>query len=206
MKLGPRYKIAKRLGAPIFEKTQTQKFLLSQARRDKAKKTGSKRPKQFSDYKKQLLEVQKLRLGYGITERQLSGYIKEAMRASSGSPAENLVAALESRLDNVVYRLGLVRTRRAGRQLVAHGHVTVGGKRTTVPSHRLAPGAAFAIREGSRSSVLFENLTERLAEHTAPSWLSFDLSGLSGAMTSLPTMDSVDLIADISAVLEFYSR
>ena len=114
MKIGPKYKIAKRLGAAIFEKTQTAKFELSAARGG-MKRTG-KRPAQASDYKKQLIEKQKMRFSYGISEKQLSRYVQEAMDAG-GDPAKLLIDRLESRLDYVVYRMGLAKTRRLARQM-----------------------------------------------------------------------------------------
>lgn len=206
MKIGPRFKIAKRLGAPIFEKTQTRQFQLSQARAEKAasrKKTGKRGG---SDFKRQLTEVQKVRFGYGITESQLSRYIKAATEKKGAMPAATLLASLESRLDNVIYRIGLVDTRRAARQMVSHGHITINGRRVTVPSLSVTPGMKIAVREGSKGSVLFQNLTERLAEKKTPAWISFDIGTLSGEMKTVPTTDSVDLIGDFGAVLEFYSR
>ena len=114
MIIGPKYKIAKRLGAPIFEKTQTQKFALSEAR---AGRNKSKRAGMSSDYKRQLIEKQKMRFSYGISEKQLSRYVKEAF-AQGHQPITQLIARLESRLDNVVYRLGFAQTRRLARQMV----------------------------------------------------------------------------------------
>src|SRR5262245_8692490 len=129
MKIGPKYKIAKRLGAPVFEKTQTQKFALSEAR--KAKNVRKKRGGAASDYSKQLTEKQKMRYTYGITEKQLRRYVDEAA-ATGHQPIALLIARLESRLDNVVYRLGLAPTRLGARQMVSHGHVTVNGRKLTI--------------------------------------------------------------------------
>jgi small subunit ribosomal protein S4 len=116
MKIGPKYKIAKRLGAPVFEKTQTQKFAVSEARGARMKKGG--RPGGASDYKKQHIEKQKMRFVYGITEKQLRRYVDEALLRNT-SPIADLVGRLESRLDNVVHKLGLAKTRRLARQIVA---------------------------------------------------------------------------------------
>src|SRR5262249_14892440 len=130
MKTVSKYKLAKRLGASIFEKTQSQKFAIAAERSAKNKK----RSRGASEFGKQLLEKQKVRVTYGISERQFSNYIEDAMASKAGAPAEMLHRALELRLDNVCYRLGLASTRRAARQMVSHGHITVNGVKTTIPS------------------------------------------------------------------------
>jgi small subunit ribosomal protein S4 len=204
MKVGPKYKIAKRLGASVFEKTQTQKFAIAQERR--APKRG--RGRGPTEYGKQLLEKQKVRITYGLTERQFSTYVREAMRvnARETSPADALHRALETRLDNVVYRLGLASTRRAARQMVSHGHVTVNGRKTNVPSRLVRIGDQIGIRVGSRDRALFENFGERFAERPLPSWLAFDAKAMTGGITQAPTTESADPAGDLVAVLSFYSR
>jgi small subunit ribosomal protein S4 len=129
MKIGPKYKICKRLGGGIFEKCQTQKFQIAEAR---ARKRGSRR-RGMSDYGKQLLEKQKVRFSYGITEKQLRKYVSSSTLAQDAVSA--IYSSLEMRLDNVVYRAGLASTRRMARQLVAHGHITVNGRKLKVPSY-----------------------------------------------------------------------
>lgn len=202
MKIGPKYKICKRLGGAVFEKCQTQKFTLSEAR---SGKTRQRRPGAMSDYKRQLFEKQKMRYTYGLSERQLARYVKESMEGG-GNPMETLMRRLESRLDNVVYRLGLAKTRRLARQMVSHGHVTVNGKRTTVPSHQVRPGDAVAIREGSKEKGLFTTITEDHVGAGVPSWLSFDLKGLSGKVSADPVYDPAEALFDPEQVLEYYSR
>lgn len=202
MKIGPKFKIAKRLGAPIFEKTQTQKFALAEARQGK---TRTRRPGAMSDYKRQLLEKQKMRFSYGISEKQLRRYVDEAMEHSR-QPIQYLVGRLESRLDNVVYRLGLAKTRQMARQMVSHGHILVNGKRFTIPSHKVTKGDTITIREGSKSSVLFENMTDRHEAAGVPNWLSFDLKSLTGTMTAEPTYQPSETLFDPEQVLEYYSR
>ena len=123
MIIGPKYKICKRLGGAVFEKCQTQKFTLAEARKKTTKSQG-KRPNAMSDYKRQLLEKQKMRYTYGLSERQLSGYVAQSVEKSA-HPGDALMLRLESRLDNVVYRLGLAKTRRLARQMVSHGHILV---------------------------------------------------------------------------------
>jgi small subunit ribosomal protein S4 len=202
MKIGPKFKIAKRLGAPIFEKTQTQKFAASAARFGDKKKNA--RPGQMSDFKKQLIEKQKMRLTYGITEKQLRKYVDEALTKSS-EPVQFLMGRLESRLDNVAYRLGLAKTRRLARQMASHGHLTVNGRKFTIPSHQLKSGDAVSVREGSRQSVLFVNLGE---EHSGsvPAWLKFDAKKLEGTVASKPIYEPTETLFDPEQVFEFYSR
>jgi len=201
MKIGPKYKIAKRLGAPIFEKTQTAKFALSEARQGRARKRGGA----ASDYKKQLIEKQKMRLIYGITEKQLSRYVKEAMM-SGHQPVANLIDRLETRLDNVVYRLGLAKTRRLARQIVAHGHIRVNDRRLNIPSHKVKQGDVISIREGSRQSVLFVELADKLDLASVPAWLKFDSKALLGTVTGSPVYEAANHMFDPEQVLEYYSR
>ena len=138
MKTGPRYKIAKRLGASVFEKAQTQKFALSA---DRSAKNKSRARGRQSEYGKQMLEKQKVRITYGLTERQFRNYVRKALAtAHDTKPTDHLHELLELRLDNVVWRLGLAKTRRGARQMVAHGHVMVAGKKSRVPSQMLSVG------------------------------------------------------------------
>jgi len=201
MKIGPKYKIAKRLGAPIFEKTQTAKFALSEARQGRTRKRGG----QASDYKKQLIEKQKMRYTYGITEKQLSRYVKESM-TSSHQPIALLIDRLETRLDNVVYRLGLAKTRRFARQMVSHGHIYVNGRKLNIPSHKLKQGDIITIREGSKNTNLFIGLTDAHDGASVPSWLSIDLKNLSGSVTGAPVFEATAFMFDPEQVLEYYSR
>ncbi len=201
MKIGPKYKIAKRLGAPIFEKTQTQKFALSAARVGKVRKG---RPAQMSDFKRQLIEKQKMRFSYGITEKQLRKYVDEAV-LKSAHPIVLLMTRLESRLDNTVYRLGFARTRRMARQMVSHGHFKVNGKKFTIPSHQVKVGDIISVRDGSRDSVLFTDGEEKFTA-TVPNWLKIDVKKLEGSVTGVPTYEPTETLFDPEQVLEFYSR
>lgn len=204
MLVGPRYKICKRLGSGVFEKCQTQKFALAEARRSANK--SKRKPRALSDFGKQHLEKQRIRFTYGITEGQLSRYVAEAVAHRGTDSAQDLVGFLERRLDNAVYRSGLAVTRRLARQMVSHGHITVNGKRVNVPSYRLKEGDVFAVREGSKARVLFTALAERLKDHTASPWIAFDAEKLSGRVASLPSHGGHDTLFDVGLVLEFYSR
>ena len=195
-----KYKIAKRLGAQIFEKTQTQKFALSEARVKKPRGRGA------SDYGKQLLEKQRIRYTYGLTEKQLSNYANAAFEEKE--PTQALHKALEMRADSAVYRAGLASTRRAARQAVSHGHITVNGKRITTPSYKVRKGDVLSVREGSRKSPLFAGLSEQRKEdtRTVPQWLNVDLGLLQAEVTGEPSYNAVESGLDYSTLFEFYSR
>ncbi len=202
MKIGPKFKIAKRLGAPIFEKTQTQKFALSEARQGK---TAKRKPGQASDYKRQLIEKQKMRFTYGITEKQLRRYVDEALLRSE-QPVLGLFSRLEQRLDNVVYRLGLAKTRRFARQMVSHGHIVLNGKKMNIPSHKVIIGDVVTIREGSKQSPMYLNFAEAFVDASIPSWLSMDAKKLEGKTTGLPSYNPTETLFDPEQVFEYYSR
>jgi small subunit ribosomal protein S4 len=203
MKIGPKYKIARRLGPAVFEKTQTQKFQLSEARH--ARKKSDKRPKPLSDFGLQLIEKQRVRFSYGITERQLSNYVKKSLETKGGNAPEKLFGMLESRLDNVVYRLGIAHTRRLARQMVSHGHFVVNGKRTTVPSYAVRVGDVVTAREGSKKSVLFANIEKKLENYSVPKWLKFDGKTLTATVDGMPALESGGAF-NLNTVFEYYSR
>lgn len=195
-----KYKIGKRLGAGVFEKCQTPKFALVEARAQK-----SKRRRPPSDYGKQMLEKQRVRYTYGLLEKQFARYVREANKA--GQPINALHTSLERRLDNTVYRLGLAPTRRAARQVVSHGHITVNGRRMNTPSYTVREGDSIAVREGSKGHGLFAALAEKAEQgNVPPAWLSFDITSLSGKVVALPQFVPGEGQLDYGAVLEFYSR
>lgn len=199
----PRYKTAKRLGASVFEKAQTQKFAISAERAEKNKKRGRGRQ---SEYGKQMLEKQKVRITYGLSEKQFRNYVRKALSTHSAKPSDALHELLEMRLDNIVWRLGLVSTRRAARQMVAHGHIMVGTKKSRVPSQSIAVNEKIAVREGSKEHGILVGFSERFAERTLPSWLSWNPKSMEGCVTERPTAASADPAGDLVAVLSFYTR
>lgn len=205
MKTGPRYKIAKRLGVSVFEKAQTQKFALSAERSAKNKQRGG-RGRQ-SEYGKQMLEKQKVRVTYGMPERQFRNYVRKALAAVHvAKPSERLHELLEMRLDNVVWRLGLASTRRAARQMVAHGHIEVNGRKTRVPSHALQVRDKIAVRAGSKNHGVLAGFADRFTERPLPSWMTWNPTAMEGAITERPTAASADPAGDLVAVLSFYTR
>lgn len=199
-----KYKIAKRLGAGVFEQTQTQKFALSEARSKDNRKRGGRRG--GSDYGRQLLEKQRVRFTYGLLERQLANYVKKATLAKNPSAA--LFTMLETRADNALYRAGLSPTRRAARQAVSHGHLTINGRRITTPSFALTAGDKLSIREGVRKSPLYASISDRAAEGTraTPNWLSVDTHLLTAEVKSQPAYTAAGSGLDFTTVFEFYSR
>lgn len=201
MKIGPRYKIARRLGASIFEKTQTQGYARSLSRKEKSGEMPT-RPK--SEFGKQLIEKQKARLSYGLSERQFAKYVKASMNAAE--PTQKLFQALESRLDNVLYRAGLAKTRLQARQMASHGHTTVNGRRVTIPSIVLREGDVVGVREGSRASSLFTGVEERTKILSAPAWLEVDGGKLTAKVVGKSSYAPGESVFDLGQVIEFYSR
>lgn len=201
MKTGPKFKIARRLGAPVFEKTQSVKYAQSVARKERAGKMPQ-RPK--SEFGQALLEKQKARFSYGLTEKQFRSYVNKALKAQN--PAQKLFSILESRLDNTLYRAGLAKTRAAARQMSSHGHVTVNGRRVTVPSILLRAGDKVGVRESSSQSPLFGEVSERMKTQTAPAWLRVEPETRVAEVTGEPTYEKGQQVFDLGIVIEFYNR
>ncbi|MEQ1500013.1 MAG: 30S ribosomal protein S4 [Parcubacteria group bacterium] len=202
MIIGPKYKIARRLGAPIFEKTQTQKFALHLER--KGKKKGFSKPK--SEFGLQLNEKQKARFIYGISEKQFSNYVKEALLKKTPNASQTIFEFLELRLDNVIYRLGFSPTRLGARQIVSHGHISINGRRVNTPSRRMKVGEKIEISARSLQKPLFANIDERLKTVTVPSWLKFDAVKKTAEIQGMPVLVKTENMFDLNTVIEFYSR
>ncbi len=202
MKIGPKYKIARRLGAPIFEKTQTQKYAM---RAQKRAQSSSSRPKAKSDFGLGMAEKQKARFGYGITSKQFTKYVKQAIE-KKGNSGEMLVRCLEGRLDNVAFRSGFAPTRQAARQMTSHGHLSVNGGKVTIPSYQVKVGDVIAIREGSKKKALFATLDEKLKTVKLPSWLKLNFDKKEVTVDGLPQAPQSELLFNVGTVLEFFSR
>lgn len=199
MKPAAKYKICRRLGAGMFEKCQTPKFVASEAKKQKS----NKRPKQLSGFGTQLIEKQKVRVSYGISEKQLQNYVDKATKAK-GIVTENLFILLESRLDNVIYRLGFAPSRRFARQMASHGHFVVNGKKVTIPSMHLRIGDVIEVREGSRKSPMFTDFAAKVKGYAWPKWLKLTPESLQAEVIGVPKNEEAFLQFD--TVLEFYSR
>ena len=202
MQIGPRYKKARYLGAPVFRKTQTQKFAL----RSEAKgKTTKGRRGGKSEFGRQMLEKQKARYSYGVSSGQFTNYVKKALK-TTGDNAKNLLHVLEGRLDNVILRAGFAPSRSAARQMVSHGHIVVNGKKVTVPSYVVCLGDKVTIREGSKKKVIFAKLDEDLKNNKTPAWLVINPETKEIKIEGEPSVDVTELLFDVKSVLEFYTR
>ena len=175
-----------------------------------AKKTTNRNPKgqmrrKQSEYGRQLNEKQKVKFVYGILEKQFRGYYEKAVRMP-GKAGDNLLIQLESRLDNVVFRLGFAATRREARQLVNHGHFTVNGKKVNIPSYQVKPGMVITLKESSRSIERFKLNLEANAYHVIPKWLDFDAANMVGKVVAAPTREDIDLPIEEHLIVELYSK
>lgn len=161
--------------------------------------------RKLSDYGIQLREKQKMRRIYGVRETQFRLYVKEATRRT-GVTGENLLAILETRLDNVVYRLGLATSRDQARQFVNHGHILVNGKRVDIPSYQVRPNEMIEVKEDARKIPPLVASVQASGGRAMPSWLSFDANQFKGTIVSAPTRDDIDTDVQESLIVEFYSR
>ena len=166
---------------------------------------GQKRARRPSDYAVRLREKQKLRRIYGISERQFRNLFEEASK-KKGVTGSVFLGLLESRLDNVVYRLGFAVSRRQARQLVRHGHITVNGRRVDLPSSRVRPGDEIAVAEKSRTLELIRQNLEAMKGRKVGPWLSLDVEGMKGKFLRLPDREDLALPVNEQLVIEFYSR
>ena len=166
---------------------------------------GQKRARRPSDYAVRLREKQKLRRIYGISKRQFRNLFEEASK-KKGVTGSVFLGLLESRLDNVVYRLGFAVSRRQARQLVRHGHITVNGRRVDLPSYRVRPGDEIAVAEKSRNLELIRQNLEAMKGRKVGPWLSLDVEGMKGKFLRLPDREDLALPVNEQLVIEFYSR
>jgi small subunit ribosomal protein S4 len=202
MKIGPKYKIARRLGSAVFEKTSTPKYALH------AEKKGANmdgvRPR--SNYGIQLLAKQKIRYTYGLTAKQLANYIRKVIESKTRKPEAMLYSILERRLDRAVLRSGLAKTQRQARQMVSHGHVRVNDKKITVPSYEVKIGDKVAVKDSSKEKGLFSNIDEQLKEANIANWIKVDAKTLSFTVEGEPQYKSIEVPFNIGEAIQFYKR
>ena len=158
-----------------------------------------------SDYLLQLREKQKMRRIYGVFERQFSNYFKKAEQRA-GLTGTNLLILLESRMDNVVYRLGFAESRAQARQLILHGHVMLNGRKTNIPSAMVAAGDSLSVRPESSKNAYFKTLRKEIDERRVPGWLQLDSSQMSASVSQLPIREDIDVSLNEQLVVEYYSR
>lgn len=207
---GPVCKLCRREGEKLFlkgERCYTAKCAIERRAYPPGEhgRSAQFRRRRESDFARQLRAKQKARRIYGVMERQFRRYYEESLRRR-GLTGLNLLQVLESRLDNVVYRLGFASSRKQARLLVTHGHFNVNGRRTDVPSMLLAPGDKVSVREGSRKRKFFRELRDIAAERTVPDWLRRDVESLSGEMIRLPERLEIDGNLNEQLIVEYYSR
>ena len=158
-----------------------------------------------SEYGTQLREKQKAKRYYGVLEAQFRGYFEKASKMK-GKTGENLLALLETRLDNTVYRLGFAMSRPEARQLVLHGHFTVNGRKVDIPSFLVKPGMVIALKESSRSLEKIKSSMEANSFRQPPKWLEYDAANFCAKVTSLPARDDIDLPVQEQQIVELYSK
>jgi small subunit ribosomal protein S4 len=198
-------RICRREGAKLFLKgTRCYTKKCSFERRPTPPGQHGVRRRKVGEYGLQLREKQKVRKTYGVLERQFRNYFIEA-ESRPGVTGESLLRSLELRLDNVIYRMGIALSRPQARQLVGHGHFTVNGRVTNIPSFRLKPGDRVAVREGRRSREPFKTAAANRSTNP-PEWLSVEPGGLSATIAALPRRDQMPLDLNEQLVVEYYSR
>ena len=171
----------------------------------KSKRQPARQQRKVSEYGMQLREKQKAKFIYGVLERQFRNYFKEASR-KEGKSGENLLRSLETRLDNVVFRMGLARTRREARQVVGHKLITVNGKAVNIPSYRVKAGDRIEVREKSRNSERFKDIVAATDSRLTPAWLTSDLKNLSGSVSSIPSREDIDVPINEILIVEYYNK
>jgi small subunit ribosomal protein S4 len=197
---GPRVRISRRFGVPIFGPT---KYL--ERRNYGPGVHGPKSRHKTTEYGDGLIEKQKLRYYYGLMEKQFRGVYEKALRRR-GVTGETMLQILETRLDNVVFQLGFGNTRAAARQLVNHGHVTVNGRKAAIASFALKVNDVISIKNNNVARQLATKNLEVSASRAVPDWLSLNKEEFKGTIMRIPTRDEIQPIANEQAVVEFYSR
>ena len=161
--------------------------------------------RKMSEYGLQLREKQKAKFIYGVLEKPFLNYFKKADQMS-GMTGENLMRILESRLDNVIFRMGLARTRKEARQIVDHKQVLVNGKQVNIPSYLIKAGDVIEIKEGKKSSQRYKDIVEVTGGRLVPEWLESDIENLKGTVKELPTREAIDVPVDEMMIVELYSK
>ncbi len=197
---GPTTRINRRFGMALFP--------ANKAFERRAYPPGQHGPnfrRKVSDYGQGLIEKQKLRMMYGLTEKQFRNMFERA-KSKKGVTGEVFLTMLETRLDNVVYRLGFAKTRQAARQFVNHGHLLVNGRKVDIPSYAVTAGDIIGVREKTSSRQVATKNLEGAQYHPAPPWVEVNVDSLQGTVTRLPQNDELEQSINVQLVVEFYSR
>ena len=202
---GPGCKLSRREGTDLLRKSRVRS-LEDKCRHDRVPGARStQRPGRISDYGLQLREKQKARYMYGIMEAQFRRYVDKAFRQAE-STGQNLIRQLETRLDNVAYRLGFADSRRQARQIVLHGHLTVGDRKTDIPSYSVRPGDVIEWKESRKDSEYAKLMSADLPKRPVPAWLDLDVANLKATVRRLPSDEELDTAIDTRLIVEYYSR
>jgi small subunit ribosomal protein S4 len=196
---GPVVKLCRREGVKLFDKASERRLNVPPGQH------GQRRRGKVSDYGVQLREKQKAKRFYGMLERQFQRFFTQAEKMP-GATGENLLRLLETRLDNVVYRLGLAQSRAQARQLVNHGHIMVNGRKTDIPSFIVKVGDVVAVRPSHMSKEYFKTVLLDISHKDVPSWLTIDRNALSGNVAGLPARQDLEVMINEQLIVEFYSR
>lgn len=197
---GPRVRISRRFGVPIFGPS---KYL--ERRNYPPGVHGPKSRRKHTEYGLALIEKQKMRYYYGLLERQFRGVYEKAVRRR-GVTGEQMLQILETRLDNVVFQLGFASTRPAARQMVAHGHIAVNGRKVSIASYGLKVGDVVEVKNSNVSRQLATKNLEVSTSRAVPDWLSLSKDEFKGVIMRIPSRDEIQPVADEQAIVEFYSR
>ena len=197
---GPTTRINRRFGMAIFPANKS-----FERRTYPPGQHGPSFRRKVSDYSAGLLEKQKLRMMYGLTEKQFRNLFQKAKR-KQGITGETFLSSLETRLDNVVYRLGFAKTRKSARQFVNHGHLLVNGHKVDIPSYQVSVGDELTVREKSSSRQVATRNLDGSQYNNTPPWLEVKADSLQGTVTRLPQADELEKSINVQLVVEFYSR
>ena len=197
---GPRVRISRRLGVPIFG---SSKYI--ERRPYPPGAHGPKSRRKHTDYAIGLMEKQKLRFFYGLQERQFRNVYERALRMR-GVTGEKMLQILETRLDNLVYQAGFASTRPAARQLVAHGHVRVNGRKVSIPSFSVKVNDVVQVKDHAKSKTIIQKGLESSTSRNVPDWVRLNREELSATLLRVPSRDEINPIANEQAIVEFYSR
>lgn len=204
---GPKEKLSRKVGENLGLKAE-RSFSPKSAFMKKPYRPGQHgkaRRRALSEFGTQLMEKQKIRFTYGITEKQLKKYFNEAKR-KKGLTGVILLSALEKRLDNAIFKAGLALSRMIARQLTSHGHFLINGKRITVPSYQVKTEDIISIRPQSKTKLMFLGLDTKLKKHDAPSWLEVDKKTFEIKVRSEPKDDDLPKNLNMNIIVEYYSR
>ena len=206
---GPACRLCRRFGEKLMlkgERCSTPKCPVEKRNVPPGEHSVSRQRRgRISDRGIQLREKQKVRLSYGVLERQFRRFFVEAKKSPSVT-GETLLILLERRLDNVVYRLGFADSRAQARQIVQHGHIMVNGRKTDIPSFLVKPGDVIKWREASTKTEYYKRMAEEIEGKIIPSWLSLDKEGMTGRVLNLPGRDDIEARFNAKAIVEYYSR